>query len=257
MTGRLEGKVAVVTGAARGQGAAEARLFAAEGAKVVLTDVLEDEVTATAASIDGPAVGIVHDVTDSAQWDAVVALATERFGRLDILVNNAAIHRRRPLLEESVDEMRRLMDINLFGAVRGMQACVPAMVATGGGSIVNISSLAGFRGIYAHGAYGASKWALRGVSRDAAIEFGPLRIRVNTIFPGAIATAMLPTTGDAAADAARFATSPLGRYGEVDEIAFAVLHLASDESSFTTGAELVIDGGSYAGSVPPDAHVTH
>lgn len=253
MAGRLEGKVAIITGAARGQGEAEARLFASEGARVVLTDVLGDEVAETAASLGDAAVGLGHDVTDESGWAAVVATAVDRFGRLDVLVNNAAVHRRRPLLEESVDDMRRLMDINLFGAVRGMQACVPVMAATGGGSIVNISSLAGYRGIYAHGAYGATKWALRGVSRDAAIEFGPLGVRVNTIFPGAIATAMLPSTGDTAGDAARFATSPLGRHGEVDEVAYAVLHLASDESSFTTGAELVIDGGSYAGTVPPDA----
>lgn len=250
--GRLDGKVVVITGAAKGQGEAEARLFASHGARVVLTDVLAERLTETAASIDG-AMGIVHDVTDAEQWQRVVDETLAAHGRIDGLVNNAAIHRIRPLLDEPLDDMRRIMDINLFGAVAGMQACAPVMARTGGGSIVNISSLAGYRGYYGHSAYGATKWALRGVSRVAAIEFGPLGVRVNTIFPGSIATDMLPSTGDAAADAARHAQLPLDRTGTVDEIAYAVLYFVSDESSFTTGSELVIDGGSYAGTVPPHA----
>ena len=250
--GRLDGKVIIVTGAAKGQGEAEARLLAAEGARVVVTDVLADRLRETAASIPD-AIAVTHDITDPAQWQQVVRTALDAHGRLDGLVNNAAIHWIRPLLVESVDEMRRLMDINLFGAVNGMQTCAPVMAESGGGSIVNIASLAGYRGYYGHGAYGATKWALRGVSRVASIEFGPLGVRVNTIFPGSIETDMLPTTGDAAADAARHAQLPIARPGTVEEIAYAVAYLLSDESSFTTGAELVIDGGSYAGAVPPTA----
>ena len=251
MPGRLDGKVAIVTGAARGQGEAEARLFASEGARVVLTDVLGDEVSAVAGSIGDRAVALPHDVTDPEQWRIVVETATTTFGRLDVLVNNAAIHRSRALLDETIDDMRRVMEINLFGTILGMQSAVPAMARTGGGSIVNISSLAGYRGIHGHSAYGASKWAIRGVSRDAAIEFGPLGVRVNTVIPGAIATAMFPSSGDRAADDARMSHTPLGRVGDVEEVARAVLYFASDESSFTTGSELVVDGGSYAGSVPP------
>lgn len=252
MTRRLEGKVAIITGAAKGQGEAEARLFASEGARVVMTDVLADRLAATASTIDG-AIAMVHDVTDPAQWEAVVDAAVDTHGRVDILVNNAAIHRIRPLLDEPIADMRSIMDVNLFGAVAGMQAVAPVMARTGGGSIVNISSLAGYRGYYGHSAYGATKWALRGVSRVAAIEFGPLGVRVNTIFPGSIETDMLPRTGDAAADAARHEAMPIPRPGTVDEIAEAVLYFSSDASSFTTGAELVIDGGSYAGQVPPHA----
>lgn len=252
MAGRLEGKVAIITGAAKGQGEAEARLFAAEGAKVVMTDVLTDRLDAAAATIDG-AIAMTHDITDPAQWESVVTAALDAHGRVDILVNNAAIHRIRPLLEESVADMRSMMDINLFGAVAGMQAVAPVMARTGGGSIVNISSLAGYRGYYGHSAYGATKWALRGVSRVASIEFGPLGVRVNTILPGSIETDMLPTTGDAEADAMRHEALPIPRPGTVDEVAEAVVYFASDASSFTTGAELVIDGGSYAGVVPPHA----
>lgn len=250
--GRLQDKVVIVTGAARGQGEAEARLCASQGARVVLTDVLADRLDATAASIDG-AIGITHDVTDPAQWQAVVAATLAAHGRIDGLVNNAAVHWIRPLADESLDDMRSLMDVNLFGAVAGMQACAPVMARTGGGSIVNISSLAGYRGYYGHSAYGATKWALRGVSRVASIEFGPLAVRVNTILPGSIETDMLPTTGDADADAARHAQLPIARTGTVDEIAYAVVYYLSEESSFTTGSELVIDGGSYAGAVPPHA----
>lgn len=250
MTGRLEGKVVVVTGAARGQGEAEARLLASEGARVILTDVLAEHVVATAASIDG-ALGIGHDISDPAQWQRVVDTVLDAHGRLDGLVNNAAIHRTRPLLDESLEDMRAMMDVNLFGSVAGMQACAPRMARSGGGSIVNVSSLAGRRGYYGHSAYGATKWALRGVSRVAAIEFGPLGVRVNTILPGAIETDMLPHSGDAAADAARHSALPIPRPGTVDEIAAAVVYFLSDESSYTTGAELVIDGGSSAGSVPP------
>jgi len=249
--GRLEGKVAIVTGAARGQGEAEARLFVAEGARVVLTDVLADEVAAVASSLGDAAVARAHDVSDEAAWAAVVDLATTRFGGVDVLVNNAAIHRIRPLLEETATDLRRILDVNLVGPILGMQAVVPAMQARRGGAIVNISSLAAHNGFWGHGAYGSTKWALRGVSRTAAVELGPLGIRVNSVYPGMVDTAMLPTAGDPGTDAARTAHVPLGRVGQPGEIAEAVLFLASDASSYMSGAELVIDGGSLAGRVPP------
>jgi 3alpha(or 20beta)-hydroxysteroid dehydrogenase len=250
-SGRLVGKIAIITGAARGQGEAEARLFVAEGAQVVLTDVLADEVRAVAASLGAAAVATTHDVADQGAWAEVVELAIEHFGGVDVLVNNAAIHWIRPLLEETADDLRRIFDINLIGAVLGMQAVVPAMQARGGGSIVNISSLAAQSGFYGHAAYGATKWALRGVSRTAAVELGPLGIRVNSVYPGMVDTAMLPPVGSTGTDAARTSHLPLGRVGLPQEVAEAVAFLASDAAAYTTGAELVIDGGSLAGRVPP------
>lgn len=248
---RLAGKVAIVTGAARGQGEAEARLFAAEGARVVLTDVLADEVAAVAASLGAAAAAMAHDVSDEGTWSDVVALATDRFGGVDVLVNNAAIHRIRPLLDETPDDLHRILDVNLVGAILGMKAVVPVMEERGGGSIVNISSLAAQSGFWGHGAYAAAKWGLRGVSRVAAVELGPLGIRVNSVYPGMVDTAMLPPAGDPGTDAARTAHLPLGRVGRPSEVAETVLYLASDASSYVTGAELVIDGGSHAGRVPP------
>jgi 3alpha(or 20beta)-hydroxysteroid dehydrogenase len=249
--GRLAGKVAVITGAARGQGEAEARLFAAEGASVVLTDVLAEEVRVVADSLGAAAVATTHDVSDEAAWARVVELATEHFGGVDVLVNNAAIHWIRPLLDETAPDLRRILDVNLVGPVLGMQAVVPAMQTRGGGAIVNISSLAAHNGFYGHGAYGSSKWALRGVSRTAAVEFGPLGIRVNSVYPGMVDTAMLPSAGVPGTDTARTAHVPLGRVGQPAEIAEVVLFLASDASSYMSGAELVVDGGSLAGRVPP------
>jgi len=250
-SGRLVGKIAIITGAARGQGEAEARLFVAEGAQVVLTDVLADEVRAVAASLGAAAVATPHDVSDEGAWATVVEVAIEHFGGVDVLVNNAAIHWIRPLLEETADDLRRIFDINLIGAVLGMQAVVPAMQARGGGSIVNISSLAAQSGFYGHAAYGATKWALRGVSRTAAVELGPLGIRVNSVYPGMVDTAMLPPVGSTGTDAARTSHLPLGRVGLPREVAETVAFLASDAAAYTTGAELVIDGGSLAGRVPP------
>ena len=253
MTGRLEGKVAVITGAARGQGAAEARLFASEGAAVVLTDVLGDLVGEVADGISatgGSAVGLPHDVTDPAAWDAVVAAATDRFGGLDVLVNNAAIHWVRPLDEETPADLRRILDVNLVGPILGMQRAAGALRRRGGGSIVNVSSYAGLRGVHGHGAYGATKWALRGVSKTAAIEYGPDGIRVNSVHPGPIDTAMLPDVAEADRPV-RFGHIPLGRVGRVEEVAELVLFLASDAASYLSGAEISVDGGSCAGRVPP------
>jgi 3alpha(or 20beta)-hydroxysteroid dehydrogenase len=246
--GRLAGKVAIITGAARGQGAAEARAFASEGASVVITDVLDTDLKAVAEEIGPNALAVTHDVSSEAAWAAVVQAAGETFGGVDILINNAAIYWTRPLLEENTADFERLLRVNLIGAMLGIQAVVPAMQARGGGSIVNIASFAGTRGIYGHGSYGMSKWALRGLSQTAAIELGNLGIRVNAVLPGSIDTAMLPVAR--AEFESRFGDVPLGRVGTVEEVAAAVLFLASDESSYLTGSELNVDGGIAAGRRP-------
>ncbi len=247
--GRLAGLVAIITGAARGQGAAEARRFVAEGARVVITDVLDTDLKAVAEELGPDATAVTHDVSSESDWSHVVRTATETYGGVDVLVNNAAIYWRRPLLDEPIADVERLLSVNLLGALRGVQAVVPAMKARGGGSIINIGSYAGAHGIYGHGAYGMSKWALRGLSATFAIELGPLGIRVNTVLPGSIDTAMLPVPREEFQ--ARFSDVPLGRVGEASEIASTVLFLASPESSYLSGSEIAVDGGFSAGKVPP------
>jgi 3alpha(or 20beta)-hydroxysteroid dehydrogenase len=245
MGGRLEGKVAIVTGAARGQGEAEARLFASEGARVVATDVLP-EVQAVADDLGDAAVARVHDVTRPDAWAEVVAAAVETFGGVDVLVNNAGIHWIRLLVDEDPAELERLLRVNLVGPYLGMQAVVPAMTERGGGSIVNISSVAGLQGAYGHTAYGASKWGLRGLTKTAAIELGQQGIRVNSVHPGPIDTPMLPV----APDDRIFDSQAISRAGRADEVAAAVLYLASDEAAYVTGAEIAVDGGLVAGPLP-------
>ncbi|MFE5797928.1 glucose 1-dehydrogenase [Streptomyces sp. NPDC056503] len=241
----LTGKVALITGAARGMGEAEARLFTALGARVVLTDVRETEGEETAASL-GPAARFVHhDVTDEPSWSAAVAAALDAFGRLDVLVNNAAVYSTSPIEDEDPARLDALLRVNLVGPFLGIRAAAPALRASGGGSIVNISSQAGLQGIWGHGAYGAAKWGLRGLTKTAALELGPAGIRVNSVHPGAIATAMTAHLGTASHPAA-----PLGRVGEPEEVARLVAFLASDESSYLSGAELAVDGGASAGRMP-------
>jgi len=246
--GRLDGKVAVITGAARGQGEAEARLFVAEGAQVVLTDVLADDLRAVAGEFGSDAIAVEHDVVDEAAWDRVVSAAIDAFGAIDILVNNAAIHWIRPLLDERAGDVRRILDVNLIGPMLGMQRVVAPMRDRGRGSIVNISSYAGLSGLYGHTAYGASKWALRGITKTAAVELGVWGIRVNSIHPGPIETAMLPV--GRSNEPGRYGDVPLGRTGQPGEVAELVAFLASDASSYLTGAELAVDGGMAAGRVP-------
>jgi 3alpha(or 20beta)-hydroxysteroid dehydrogenase len=244
----LEGRVAVITGAARGQGAADARLLSSAGALVVATDVLEDDGEALCREIGGSAVFVRHDVTNVAHWEDVVKTALDLHGRLDVLVNNAGIHRSKPLLEESQEEFEKVLSVNLVGPFLGIRAVSEPMRRSGSGSIINIASTAGAMGLLGHASYGSSKWGLRGLTKTAAAELGPMGIRVNAILPGAINTAMMkPVTAETGN---RFASLPLGRHGEPDEIASVVLFLASDASSYMTGAEIVVDGGSLVNGRP-------
>ncbi len=240
--GRLEGKVALITGGARGQGAAEGRLFAAEGAGVVLTDVLDAEGEATAKACGG--VYLHHDVTSAEQWARVVAAVLDRHGRLDILINNAGIWLTGRLTDTSEADYRRVIDVNQIGVFLGMQAVAKPMIAAHAGAIVNISSIAGMRGAAAGFAYGASKWAVRGMTKSAARELGPHGIRVNSIHPGLIETAMLHQLPgiDAGGLEDRLRAIPLGRVGEAEDVAKLALFLASDDSAYASGHEFIIDG---------------
>jgi 3alpha(or 20beta)-hydroxysteroid dehydrogenase len=238
---RLEGKVAIITGAARGQGEAEARLFVREGAHVVIADVLDAEGEAVAKDIGDDVVFLHLDVRDGQNWAEVLATTIERFGHLDALVNNAAVHHIVKLEDETVEGFERMFRVNLVGTFLGIKTCAPELRRTGRGSIVNISSTAGIVGFRGHGAYGASKWGVRGLTKVAAIELGP-EIRVNSVHPGAIETDMLPE-----GDPTRFRRLPLRRTGQPEEVAELALFLASDASSYITGAEFVVDAGMTAG----------
>jgi 3alpha(or 20beta)-hydroxysteroid dehydrogenase len=241
MAGRLTGKVAIISGAARGQGETEARRFVAEGAHVVVADVLEVEGREVAASIGPGACFARLDVTDASDWSRVVDACREAFGPPTVLVNNAGVLGATPIRGGDEAEFRRIVEINLVGAYLGMRAVAEAMIEAGGGSIVNISSVAGLRGVNGMGAYSASKFGLRGLTKSAAVELAPFGIRVNSVHPGGVATEMLATVGDDA-----FVSQPIPRRATVDEITNLVLFLASDESSFSTGSEFVADGGSTA-----------
>ncbi|NBE55822.1 SDR family NAD(P)-dependent oxidoreductase [Streptomyces boluensis] len=241
----LAGKVALVTGAARGMGEAEARLFVACGAKVVLTDVREDEGRAVAAALGPDALFVRHDVTAPESWESAVATAVDAFGKLDVLVNNAALYSTSPIEDEDPARFEALLRVDLVGPFLGIRAAAKALRASGGGSIVNISSTAGLQGMWGHGAYGAAKWGLRGLTKTAALELGPDGIRVNSVHPGAIDTAMTAHIGTKDHPGA-----PLGRVGEPEEVARLVAFLACDDSSYLSGAELAVDGGASAGRMP-------
>lgn len=245
----LTGKVAIVTGAARGQGEAEARLFAALGAEVVLTDVLVEEGQQVAESIGAAARFVHHDVGNETDWRTAVDTAVGEFGLVDVLVNNAAICKVVPLAEQDTAGFEQMLRVNLIGAFLGMQAVTGPMQAAGGGSIVNISSQAGVQGLAGYTAYGASKWGLRGMSKVAAIELGPLGIRVNTVYPGMIDTPMIAHL-EVERGLGGHPGAPLTRVGTPEEVADVVAFLASDASSYITGADLTVDGGASAGRIP-------
>ncbi|MFM8304958.1 MAG: SDR family NAD(P)-dependent oxidoreductase [Actinomycetota bacterium] len=235
--GLLDGRVAIITGGARGQGAAEGRRFAAEGATVYLTDVLAEDGVGAAAEIGGTF--LPHDVTDVDQWKVVTERVLDESGRIDILVNNAGILRFLTMTETPVDVWDRIVAVNQTGVFLGMQAVAPTMKAQRSGNIINISSVAAYKGGSACFAYTATKWAVRGMTKGAAQELGPFGVRVNSVHPGIIDTPMM-----AGAPLEELGNGvPLKRYASADEVAKLVLWLASDESAYATGAEFVLDGG--------------
>ena len=239
---RLDGKVAIITGAARGQGEAEARLLAANGAKVILTDILTEQGQAVAAGIGDSARFVEHDVASEAGWARVVDTAVSTFGSVNVLVNNAAISRPLKLEDTDLPTYQHIIDVNQVGVFLGMRAVLEPMKRAGGGSIINVASVAGLQGTSTLFAYTASKWAVRGMSKSAALELARYNIRVNVINPGVIDT---PINYDnpAKMNQVLVQTTPMRRMGEPSEIAEAVLFVASDASSFATGADFTIDGG--------------
>ena len=247
---RLEGKVALISGGSRGQGAAEARLFAREGAAVVIADVLEEEGKKLEAEINetgGQALFVRLDVTSETDWRNAVSETVARFGKLDVLINNAGIYRRTMIEDTTLDEWERVMSVNTTGVFLGTKHAIPAMRDAGGGSIVNISSIAGLIGSPRGGAYTASKGGVRLFTKSTALQHAADGIRANSIHPGPIDTEMIAQTlGTPEGLAESLARVPLGRVGSVDDVAYGALFLASDEASYMTGSELVIDGGVIA-----------
>jgi NAD(P)-dependent dehydrogenase (short-subunit alcohol dehydrogenase family) len=245
---RLKDKIAIVTGAAHGMGEAEARLFAKEGAKVVVADVLLDLAETVAADIrasGGEAMAAAIDVTIEAQWVTLIENTVASYGRLDILVNNAGISGSSVGDPEALAGWDRIIAVNQTSVFLGTKLAAEQMAKTGGGSIVNISSIMGFvGGAGGHPAYSASKGAVRIYTKSAAVRYGPLGIRVNSVHPGYMPPMLNATNANERAD--KIALTPLGRLGEPIEVAYGVLFLASDEASFVTGTELVIDGGYIA-----------
>jgi len=245
---RLTDKVAIVTGAAHGMGEEEARLFAREGAKVVVADILDDLAEAVASDIraeGGEAIAAKIDVTSEPGWVALIAKTVARYGRLDILVNNAGISGSSVGDPDGLDGWERIITVNQTSVFLGTKLAAAQMAKTGGGSIVNISSIMGFvGGASGHPAYSASKGAVRIYTKSAAVRYGPLGIRVNSVHPGYMPPMLNATNANERAD--KIALTPLGRLGKPIEVAYGVLFLASDEASFVTGAELVIDGGYIA-----------
>ncbi|MEA2726591.1 MAG: 3alpha(or 20beta)-hydroxysteroid dehydrogenase [Acetobacteraceae bacterium] len=239
---RLSGKIILISGGARGQGAAEARLFVAEGAKVVIGDVLEAEGQRLAAELGNAAVFVHQDVTREDDWAKATDAATTLGGGLHGLVNNAGIYQPNTLMDTDTELFERHMRVNQLGCFLGMKAVVPLMEKSGGGSIVNISSVAGLRGSPGAIAYSATKWALRGMTKAAAVDLAPRKIRVNSIHPGPIDTEML-NVRTPEQNQRRLQAVPMKRMGTAQEVANLVLFLLSEESGYITGAEVAIDGG--------------
>ncbi|MYD53383.1 MAG: glucose 1-dehydrogenase [Chloroflexi bacterium] len=248
MAGRLDGKTALITGGARGQGAAEANLFADEGATVVITDVLDSDGEATASGSNSIRY-LHHDVTNEDEWISVVQDMLEDYGKIDAFINNAGIFRSRPIAELSVEEYREVIDINQVGVFLGLKHVGPVMCQAGSGSIINISSVAGMRGGAGSLAYSASKWAVRGMTKVAMSEFAPSGVRVNSIHPGLIETPMLhqlPAIEQGLTDQL-VRRIPYGRIAEAVEVARLALFLSSDDSEYMNGVEFIIDGGMTQG----------
>ncbi len=241
--GRLDGKVAIITGGSAGMGASNVRMFVKEGAKVVFTDLNIEDGKKLEEELGGNAIFIEQDVSKSADWDKVVEKAEAEFGPVDILVNNAGIALTLPLEEMTEEQYQKVIDVNQLSIFLGMKKVLPSMKKTKAGSIINISSIAGMAGMYGGMAYSASKFAVRGMTRSAAAELGKYNIRVNSVHPGAIQTAMIEQPDSRAAIEAIKEKTPLGKIGSVEDSSYLIVYLASDESSFTTGSEFVFDGG--------------
>ncbi|MFP4228268.1 MAG: SDR family NAD(P)-dependent oxidoreductase [Salinivenus sp.] len=246
--GRVSGKTALITGAALGIGRAAAQMLAEEGAQVAITDINEEvgEEAADALSSEGREVAFFeHDVASEADWERVVDDVRATFGPPDVLVNNAGIYQIEPLDEMSVEDWKHLMDINVTGVFLGMKHCTPLMREQGGGSVINLSSVAGLVGLPGHACYGASKGAVRTMTKDAAMELAEDGVRVNSVHPAYIDTQMADYGADVqgATKEELDAMHPIGYMGEPEDVAYAVTYLASDESKFMTGSELVLDGG--------------
>lgn len=238
--GRVDGKVAIITGGSQGMGASHARLLVSEGAKVVIGDILDDEGKALADELGAAACYVPLDVTQPDQWQRAVSTAVEEFGSISVLVNNAGIVNGSSIQKFDLDRWRQILDVNLTGSFLGIQAVTDPMIAAGGGSIMNISSVEGLRGSpWAHG-YVATKWGVRGLAKSTALELASHNIRVNSIHPGLIRTPMTEGIPDDMVQA------PMGRSAESMEVSTFVLFLASDESRYATGAEFVVDGGLVA-----------
>ncbi|MEU6593907.1 glucose 1-dehydrogenase [Streptomyces sp. NPDC046881] len=246
----LTGRTALITGAARGQGEAAARLFVSLGARVVLADVLDEAGEKVAAELGDAARYVRLDVTDEEQWTRAVETAVGTFGGLDILVNNAGVFHSRLITEESAADFTRTLGVNLVGPFLGIRSVVEPMRRAGGGSVVNVSSVSGLKGVAGSASYGSSKWGLRGLTKTAALELGEYGIRVNSIHPGVIATPMnegiAPPPG-----AGNHPGVALRRVGLPEDVVGLVAFLASDVSAYLTGAEIAVDGGFSAGPTPP------
>ena len=249
--GRLDGKVAIVTGAARGQGAAISRRFVNEGAQVVLADVSDADGKVLADELGESTRYVHHDVTSEASWDDAVRTTVDVFGALNVLVNNAGILKWSPMHKLSLDDYMSVIQVNQVGCFLGMKAVIRTMREVGGGSIINQSSTSGLEGMAGVIGYSASKFAVRGMTKTAAIELGRFGIRVNAVCPGGINTQMgNPFEQEGDELQRNYSMNPIPRIGEPDEVAGIMVFLASDESSFCTGADFVVDGGYTAGKNP-------
>ncbi|MFJ7408530.1 MULTISPECIES: glucose 1-dehydrogenase [unclassified Lysinibacillus] len=238
---RLAGKVAIITGAAQGMGAAHAKLFVENGAKVILTDLNEEKGNAFAAELGENAIFVKQNVTSEEDWATVIAKAEEAFGPVNVLVNNAGITMAKNMLEVTLEEYRRIVDINQVSVFLGMKTVAGSMAKAGGGSIVNISSMNGL--VAGAIGYTDTKFAVRGMTKAAAINLAPMGIRVNSVHPGVIATPMVVQADTKAAVEEFSKHIPLKRVAQPEEVSNMVLFLASDDSSYSTGSEFVIDGG--------------